>query len=174
MAIKGKTPRAMRPRSFANAQAPLNVATDVAAGVIQLLARTVVTALSGVRDVGAEVGSVAVAAVRGSIRAAGEIGGDVGRLATVATEGALEAADRIAVTAGRAVSHLVNDTVDGVKELIRGAVRPPVLAARRAGGSRRKAVAAEGRGEPRMLGRRAVQAQRAEARPGSARAVGAA
>ena len=45
----------------------------VAGGVVDLLARTAVTALSGVRDVGAEVGSVTITAIRGSVRAAGEI-----------------------------------------------------------------------------------------------------
>ena len=69
-------------RTFTMVNAP-----GVATGVVNLVRDTVVTALDGARDVGAEVGSVAVSAVRGSIRAAGEIGGGVGRLATNAAEG---------------------------------------------------------------------------------------
>src|SRR5262245_54296638 len=60
-------------------------------GVIDLVRSTLVTALAGARDVGAEVGAVAVGAVRGSIRAAHEIGGDVGLVVRSAIRGSIEA-----------------------------------------------------------------------------------
>ena len=99
--------------------------TNVAHGVVDLVTRTATTALSGVRDVGAEVGSVAVTAVRGSVQAAGEIGADVGRLAAGVAEGAISAADRIAVAAGKAVGNLVSSTVESVRDIMYGAARRP-------------------------------------------------
>jgi len=109
-----------------------NGTVAVAAGVVDLVTRTAATALSGVRDVGVEVGSVAVTAVRGSVQAVGEIGADVGRLAAGAAEGAISAADRIAVTAGKAVGNLVSSTVESVREIMYGAAprRPAPLKAR--------------------------------------------
>src|SRR5215472_10844625 len=118
-----RTRKAARPASTAE---PRPKTTEAAGGVLDLLARTAVTALSGVRDVGAEVGTVAVTAVRGSVRAAGDVGADVGRIAAGAAEGAIDAADRIAVAAGRAVGNLVTGAVEGVREIMQGAVpRPP-------------------------------------------------
>jgi len=109
-----------------------NGAAAVATGVVDLVTRTAATALSGVRNVGVEVGSVAVTAMRGSVQAAGEIGADVGRLAAGAAEGAISAADRIAVAAGKAVGNLVSSTVESVREIMYGAAprRPAPLKGR--------------------------------------------
>src|SRR5215470_13529411 len=109
-----------------------NGAAAVASGVVDLVTRTAATALSGVRDVSVEVGSVAVTAVRGSVQAVGEIGADVGRLAAGAAEGAISAADRIAVAAGKAVGNLVSSTVESVREIMYGDAprRPAPLKAR--------------------------------------------
>lgn len=106
------------------AQTGAERAGQVASGVVHLVTSTVVTALVGARDVGAEVGSVAVTAVRGSIRAAGEIGADVGRLARSAATGAIDAADRITAAAGRAADNLVDNTMSVVAGIVRG-VDPP-------------------------------------------------
>ncbi len=115
---------------------------EVASGVVGLLTRTAVTALSGVRDVGAEVGEAAVTAVRGSVRAAGEIGADVGRL--------------------------VSGTIEGVREIMQtpAAQRPaavkPLQKVRRAAGGR-----AEGEtlAQRKPLARRPSRTQRMGARP---------
>src|SRR5262245_35842553 len=106
MAKSRRRPRTRRPATSKPTPEPPSRPIEVASGVVGLLTRTAATALSGVRDVGAEIGSVAVTAVRGSVRAAGEIGADVGRLASSATEGAIDAADRIAVAAGKAVGDI--------------------------------------------------------------------
>src|SRR5262245_42813154 len=87
---------------------PTNRGGRIAAGVVNLVANTAVSALAGARDVGAELGGLAVNAVKGSIRAAGEIGADVGRLAVDAAEGAIHAADRITTAAGRAANNLID------------------------------------------------------------------
>jgi len=130
----------------------------VAGGVVDLLARTAVTALSGVRDVGAEVGSVTITAIRGSVRAAGEIGADVGRLAAGATEGAIEAADRIAVAAGKAVGDLVRGTVEGVRGIMQS---PPARRPALAKPSQPISRAASGRVQPLASSQRKPLAQRA-------------
>jgi len=111
MAAGGKRGGAERPASGRS--------ESVATGVADLVRSTVMTALAGARDVGAEIGHAAAGAVRGSIRAAGQIGGDVARLASHAAEGTLDAADRISTVAGRAASNLVNATVTGVAEMRR-------------------------------------------------------
>ena len=101
-------------------------AGQVAAGVVHLVTSTVVTAIVGAREIGAEVGNAAVTAMRGSIRAAGEIGADVGRLARGAATGAIEAADRIGAAAGRAADHLVDNTMSAVAGIVRGTETPAV------------------------------------------------
>jgi hypothetical protein len=111
----------------------------VAAGVVDLVTGTVMSALSGVRDVGAEMGSVAVTVVTGSIRAAGTIGADVGRLAVDAAEGAIHAADRITAAAGRAANNLIDTTMSGVAGIVSGPEVPqsPREPAQKQGESRR-------------------------------------
>jgi hypothetical protein len=147
---------------------PSSRTTEVASGVVGLLTRTAVTALSGVRDVGAEVGAVAVTAVRGSVQAAGEIGADVGRLAAGAAGGAIEAADRIASAAGKAVGNLVNGTIEGVREIMQtpasrrpAAVKPLRKVRRRAGGRAESETLAQ----RKPLARRPSRTQRIGARP---------
>jgi len=142
-----RTRKAAGPVSAAE---PRPQTTETAGGVLDLLARTAVTALSGVRDVGTEVGTVAVTAVRGSVRAAGEVGADVGRLAAGAAEGAIDAADRIAVAAGRAVGNLVSGAVEGVREIMQGATpRPPAPLGSREPARRAAPRAAEPEGPAR-------------------------
>ena len=60
----------------------INGAEIIATGVVNLVRNTLVTTLSGARDVGGEVVGAAVIAVRGSIRAVEEIGGDLGNVAS--------------------------------------------------------------------------------------------
>jgi hypothetical protein len=147
-------------------------ATGVATGVVNLVRDTVVTALNGVRDVGAEVGSVAVGAVRGSIRAAGEIGSDVGRLATNAAEGTIDAADRITTAAGRAVGNLVTGTIEGVKEIVRPERPGPAISRGARRGRRKAADEDQPPTERKPLARRPARRQRTDKR--STRAAGAA
>src|SRR5205807_1643527 len=64
-------------------------------GVLNLVRTTLVTALAGARDVGAEAATTAVSAVRGSIRAAEVIGADLGMVAKNAIRGTIEAAEQI-------------------------------------------------------------------------------
>jgi len=151
---------------------PSSRTTEVASGVVGLLTRTAVTALSGARDVGAEVGAIAVTAVRGSVQAAGAIGTDVGRLAAGVAEGTIEAADRIASAAGKAVGNLVNGTIEGVREIMqtpasrRPATVKPLQKVRRTAGERTKA---ETLAQRRPLARRPSRTQRTGARPGRTR-----
>jgi len=65
----------------------LQGAEALSVGLVHAVTETVVTAVRGVQEVGAEIGTTALSAVRGSIRAAEEIGGDLGRLAISATSG---------------------------------------------------------------------------------------
>jgi hypothetical protein len=154
-------------RRIRRAQPASERAGQVAAGMMHLFTGTVMSALAGVRDVGAEMGSVAVTAVKGSIRAAGTIGADVGRLAIDAAEGAIHAADRITAAAGRAADNLVGATMSGVA----GVVSQPE-------GRDISTEPGEKRGDLRPVGEHAVRAarkplarspQRSAARPASAR-----
>src|SRR5262245_4247870 len=67
----------------------INAAEIIATGVINLVRNTLVTTLSGARDVSGEVVGAAVIAVRGSIRAVEEIGGDLGNVDEDAIKGTL-------------------------------------------------------------------------------------
>src|SRR5947209_15235306 len=69
----------------------LQGAEALSVGLVHAVTETVVSAVRGVQEVGAEIGTTALSAVRGSIRAAEEIGGDLGRLAMSATSGAVDA-----------------------------------------------------------------------------------
>jgi len=168
MAKARRTSRTGKPGRSKAMREPSSRTTEVASGVVGLLTRTAVTALSGVRDVGAEVGAVAVTAVRGSVRAAGEIGADVGRLAGGVAEGAIEAADRIAAAAGKAVGNLVNGTIEGVREIMqtpvprRSAAVKPLRKVRRTAGGQAKG---ETLAQRKPLAPRPSRAQRTGARP---------
>jgi hypothetical protein len=80
----------------------LQRAEALSVGLVHALTETVVTAVRGVQEVGAEIGTTALSAVRGSIRAAEEIGGDLGRLAMSATNGAVDAGREVGGEVGRA------------------------------------------------------------------------
>jgi hypothetical protein len=67
--------------------------------------QTVTTVLTGMRDLGGQVGQAAVSVVRGSIKAAGQIGADLGRLAVTVADGAIETADRIAAAAAGMITN---------------------------------------------------------------------
>jgi len=88
----------------------------ISVGVLNLVTSTLITALQGVKDVGAEVGSVGVAAVRGSIRAASDIGADLGMVTKGAIKGTLRATQEIggdvAVMARSATQGAVKTTAD--------------------------------------------------------------
>ncbi len=75
----------------------MNAATDI-------MGRT----LSGVEDVGREVGVTAIAAVRGTMHTAEQLGGDLLSAARAAVEGTIDAAERIGTAANRAVKQIVN------------------------------------------------------------------
>src|ERR1043166_8713560 len=62
-------------------QDAINVGEIISVGVLHLVRNTLVTALAGVQDVGAEIGTAGVTAVRGSIKAAYGIGADLGTVA---------------------------------------------------------------------------------------------
>jgi hypothetical protein len=64
-------------------------------GVLHLMSSTLRAAVSGVQDVGREIGTTAVAAVRGSIQAASDIGGDLAIVAERAVKGTVGAAGEI-------------------------------------------------------------------------------
>lgn len=157
-------------------QQPPSRTMEVAGGIFGLLTRTAVTALSGVRDVGAEVGSAAVTAVRGSVRAAGDIGADMGRLAAGAAEGAIDAADRIAVAAGRAVGNIVSGTVEGVREIMQSPAprRPaPLKPRRQLGGTAARSDELPTSARRKPLARRPTRSTDS-AQPGTGRSAGTA
>ena len=85
----------------------MSIGEIVSVGVVNLVRSTLVTALAGARDVGAELGTAATAAVRGSIRAAAEIGGDLGVVAKQAVKGTHpgRAGDRRRSRKRRAIHH---------------------------------------------------------------------
>ena len=71
---------------------------------MNLVKNTLVTAISGARDVGGEMGTAAISAVRGSIRAASEIGADLGAVARYSIMGTIEAAEQIGSELGGTAS----------------------------------------------------------------------
>src|SRR5262245_38894661 len=100
MAAKRRTPRNDTPTKPATSvpdsqrlartvQQAITVSEIVSVGVLNLVRSTLVTALSGARDVGGELGGAATTAVRGSIRAAAEVGGDLGTVAKQAIKGTI-------------------------------------------------------------------------------------
>jgi Ca2+-transporting ATPase len=105
-----------------------------------LVRTTIVTALAGVQDVGAEVGTAAVAAVRGAIRAAHSIGGDLGAVVRESIRGTIIAAESIGgelvgvarSAAGGAVK-ATGDAGGDVATAARRAVEGTVLAAKELG-----------------------------------------
>src|SRR5262245_58348922 len=91
-----KAPCATDNGSFEQAiQRAVSGGGTVSVGLVNLVMNTLVTAISGARDVGGEMGTAAVAAVRGSIRAASEIGADLGAVARYSIMGTIEGAGQI-------------------------------------------------------------------------------
>jgi hypothetical protein len=122
-------------------------------GVLDLVRTTLVTALAGARDVGAELGTVAVSAVRGSIRAAHEIGSDVGAVVRSAIRGTIEAAEEIggdlggvAKSATRGAVRATGDIGGDVGMVARRAVEGTVDAARALGVDVNKLARSAGEG----------------------------
>src|SRR5262249_46469291 len=98
-----KAPRGADDGSFEQAiQRAVTGGGTVSVGLVNLVKNTLVTAISGARDVGGEMGTAAVAAVRGSIRAASEIGADLGAGARDSIMGTSEAAEQSGGERGRA------------------------------------------------------------------------
>src|SRR6266850_2172761 len=137
-------PRAARGRDQQQVQRAIQSAIDsgeiIAVGVLHLVRTTIVTALAGVQDVGAEIGTAAVAAVRGSIKAAHSIGGDLGAVVRESIRGTIIAAESIggelAGVARSAAGGAVKATGDAggdVATAARRAVEGTVLAAKELG-----------------------------------------
>jgi hypothetical protein len=110
------------------------------AGVVTLVRNTLVTATSGARDVGTEIGLLGVAAVRGSIRAAYEIGGDLGLVTKGSMKGTLHAAEEIGSDLGEMARSTARGAVKTASDLgadvafvARKAVEGSVEAARELG-----------------------------------------
>jgi hypothetical protein len=121
-------------------QRTMNSSEVIAVGILNLVRSTLVTALAGVKDVGAELGSAAVTAVRGSIRAAQEIGGDLGLVVREAIRGTITAAEQIggdlggtARSAARGAVKATSDVGGDVATAARRAVEGSVAAARDVG-----------------------------------------
>ena len=137
---KARTERAqgMSPaRRVGASSRTITSAEIIATGVVNLVKNTLVTTLSGVRDVGSEVGEAAAAAVRGSIRAAEQIGGDLGSVAKQAVKGTVHAMEAIGGDLGPVV-HAVskgavkaaNDVGGDIALVARKAVEGTIEAAR--------------------------------------------
>src|SRR5499426_1292425 len=120
----------------------LHGAEALSIGLVQAVTETVVTAVRGVQEVGAELGTTALSVVRGSIRAAEEIGGDLGRLAMSATNGAVDAGREVGGEMGRAAVGAAQGAAHAVQRAGAGAARMVGLSDRRplrkVGGPRRR------------------------------------
>lgn len=121
-------------------QRAINSGEIIAVGVLNLVKRTIVTALAGAQDVGAELGVATVAAMRGSIKAAYEIGGDLGTVAREAIRGTITAAEEIggdlggvAKSAARGAVKATGDLGGDVATVARRAVEGTVVAAKELG-----------------------------------------
>src|SRR5262247_2966228 len=113
-----KAPRGTDNGSFEQAiQRAVTGGGTVSVGLVNLVKNTLVTAISGARDVGGEMGTAAVAAVRGSIRAASEIGADLGAVARYSIMGTIEAAEQIGGELGGAARSATRDAVKTTREV---------------------------------------------------------
>ena len=132
-------------------QNAISIGEIVSVGVVNLVRSTLVTALAGARDVGAELGTAATAAVRGSIRAAAEIGGDLGVVAKQAVKGTVQAAQEIGGDLGSVARSTTRGAVKTADELGGDSAKWPAGRSRapsRQGATRRR------RGRPRPERRR--------------------
>ncbi|PYO01195.1 MAG: hypothetical protein DMD91_08350 [Candidatus Rokuibacteriota bacterium] len=112
----------------------------IGVGVLNLARNTIVTALAGVQDVGAELGGAAVAVARGAIRAAYRISGDLGSVAREAVRGTITAAKEIGGDVGGAANSAAQGAVKATGEVrgdvatvARRAVEGSIAAAREIG-----------------------------------------
>ena len=95
----------------------ITISEIVSVGVLNLVRSTLVAAISGVRDVGAEVGVAATMAVRGSIRAAADVGGDLGTVAKQAIKGIVEATQEVGGDLGMAARAAARGAVKTADEV---------------------------------------------------------
>ena len=139
-------------------QGAINSGEIVAVGVLHLVRQTIVSVLTGVQEVGAELGAAAVAAVRGSIKAAYSIGADLGIVAREAIRGTVTAAEQIGGDLGgvarsaaggavRATGDVGGDVATGARRGVGGSVAAVLTdgameAADRIGGAASRAVRA--------------------------------
>jgi hypothetical protein len=89
----------------------------ISVGVLNLVRNTLVTAVSGARDVGSELGLTAVATVRGTIRAAYSIGGDLGMVAESAARGAVRAAAEVGGDVGAVARKAIEGTIQAAQDI---------------------------------------------------------
>jgi hypothetical protein len=133
----GNATRRTDPRIQRAIESAISGGEIVAVGVLHLVRDTIVTALAGVGDVGAEIGNAAVAVVRRSIKVAHSIGGDLGTAARESIRGTVTAAESIggelagvARSASRGAVKATGDLGGDVAIAARRAVEGTVLAAR--------------------------------------------
>jgi len=98
-------------------QQAITISEIVSVGVLNLVRSTLVTALSGARDVGGELGGAATTAVRGSIRAAAEVGGDLGAVAKQAIKGTIHATQDIGGDLGLAARSTARGAVKAADDV---------------------------------------------------------
>ena len=148
-------------------QSAITSSEIIAVGVLNLVRTTIVTALSGVQDVGAEIGAAAVAAVRGPIQRRHSIGADLGaRRARVdpgngrrraASIGGELAARRAQPSRGavKAAGDVGGDIATAAQRSVEGTARPPGARSRRphAGQERRRGRHGGGRPDRAAAGR---------------------
>jgi hypothetical protein len=118
MVDDGRMPAALR--------TTLQGAGTLSVGLVQAVRDTVVSAVRGVQEVGAELGTTALSAIRGSIRAAEEIGGDLGRLAMSATSGAVETGREVGGGVGRAAGAVQRAGVGAARMVGLASARRPL------------------------------------------------
>jgi hypothetical protein len=123
MVDNGRMPAALR--------TTLQGAGTLSVGLVQAVTDTVISAVRGVQEVGAELGTTALSAIRGSIRAAEEIGGDLGRLAVSATSGAVGTGREMGGGVGRAAVGAAQGAAGAVQRVGVGAARMVGLASAR-------------------------------------------
>jgi hypothetical protein len=105
----------------AKASRTITSAEIIATGVANLVKNTLVTALSGAREVGSEVREAAAVAARGSIRAAEQIGDDLGSVAKQAVKGTAQA---MAVSKGavKAANAVGGDVAVAARKAVEGTI----------------------------------------------------
>src|SRR3989442_10870585 len=147
--VGAKATRGSHNGSFEQAiQKAVSGSGTVSVGLVNLVKNTLVTAISGARDVGGEMGTAAVAAVRGAIRAASEIGADLGAVARYSIMGTIEAAEQIGGEPGGAARTATRDAVKTTRDVGGGESRE----------ARRGNQGPAGGGAPALRGARPVGA----------------